>query len=170
MKRLARQAVDNLASPSSSSTTTTTTLPFEVEKISADLNDDFLSVPEESHYSSSREANISIKSVDATHNTSAHPKNSIRSSWVAWNDQPAWHRDISQLEQCTGISRKIIISFYSNVMHPRRLFLLGVISKLKQGYGTSTFNRTTTTTMAESAGLLQDIVAAAPLMSLRNLG
>lgn len=163
MKQLARQAVNNLASSSPS-------LPFEVEEMSEDLNDDFFAVPEESDYSSSREANCPIKSVKETNNTSAHLTNSVLSSWVAWNDQPAWHRDISQLEQCTGISRKIIISFYSNVIHPRRLFLLGVMSKLKQGCGTSTSNKTTTTTMAESAGLLHNIVAAAPLMSLRNLG
>ncbi len=167
MKRLARQAVNSLASSPSSSSSS---VPFEVEEMSENLNDDFLVVPEESDYSRSREANSPNMSVEERNNASAHPTNSVLSSWVAWNDQPAWHRDISQLEQCTGISRKIIVSFYSNVIHPKRLFLLGVMSKLKQGRGTSTSKGTTTTTMAESAGLLHNIVAAAPLMSLRNLG
>jgi len=71
-------------------------------------------------------------------------------SWSSWQNQPSWHRDISQLEQFSGVPRKTIISYYSNTFHPRRSYFLSVASK-------------------KSNELINNIVTAVPLMSLRNL-
>lgn len=71
-------------------------------------------------------------------------------SWSTWQNQPSWHRDISQLEQFSGVPRKTIISYYSTTFHPRRSYFLSVASK-------------------KSDELIHNIVTAVPLMSLRNL-
>jgi len=71
-------------------------------------------------------------------------------SWSTWQNQPSWHRDISQLEQFSGVPRKTIISYYSTTFHPRRSYFLSVASK-------------------KSDDLIHNIVTAVPLMSLRNL-
>ncbi|KAL3781138.1 hypothetical protein ACHAW5_002404 [Stephanodiscus triporus] len=80
--------------------------------------------------------------------------------WKAWNDQPSWYRDICQMERCSVIPRRTIISYYSRVVHPRRLYFLGVAGKSVAVDGTAT-------TTSES--LMRSILAAVPLMSLRNL-
>ena len=77
-------------------------------------------------------------------------------SWSAWHSQPSWHRDISQLEQSSGVPRKTIISHYSTAVYPRRSYFLGVASK--KGTNVTTTNE-----------LLHNIVAAVPLISLRNI-
>ena len=71
-------------------------------------------------------------------------------SWSSWQNQPSWHRDISQLEQFSGVPRKTIISYYSTTFHPRRSYFLSVASK-------------------KSDEMIHNIVTAVPLMSLRNL-
>ena len=72
------------------------------------------------------------------------------SSWSSWQNQPSWHREISQLEQFSGVPRKTIISYYSTTFHPRRSYFLSVASK-------------------KSDELIHNIVTAVPLMSLRNI-
>lgn len=166
MQRLARQAVSTSASSStSSSTSRNPTKILEVGEMSEDLNDDFLTFPNESR---SWDAISPVKIAGEVSTTNFHKPINALSPWEAWDDQPPWHRDISQMEQCTGIPRKVIVSFYSKVIHPRRLFLLGLMSKMEQGCETLTTTRSKTAE-ATSAGLLHNIVAAAPLMSLRNL-
>lgn len=98
-----------------------------------------------------------------THNTSIpiqsnnnNSKPNALSTWAAWNDQPPWHREVSTMEQCTGVPCKALISYYSTVVHPRRSYFLGVAVKKEDGN-------------TSSAGFLHNIVAAVPLMSLRNL-
>lgn len=80
--------------------------------------------------------------------------------WKAWNDQPSWYRDMCQMERCSVIPRRAIISYYSRAVHPRRLYFLGVAGKSVAVDGTAT-------TTSES--LMRSILAAVPLMSLRNL-
>ena len=166
MQRLASQAVS--CSVASSTSTSSSEVEGEVE----DLNDDLLLAPEESDKYRSHEApNPNIKTAERTISTNNfHRTNNARVSWEMWNDQPQWHRDITQMEHCAGIPRKLILSFYSKVIHPRRLFFLGAMSKLEQEQACGASTTTKTTTAAESTGLLHNIVAAAPLMSLRNLG
>ncbi|KAL3761053.1 hypothetical protein ACHAWU_005190 [Discostella pseudostelligera] len=163
MQRLARQAVSTSASSSSASSNPTKVL--EVGGMSEDLNDDFLTFPDESR---SCDAISPVKISEESSTTTVHQPNNALSPWEAWDDQPPWHREISQMEQCTGIPRKTIVPFYSKVIHPRRLFFLGLMSNMGLGCETSTTTRSTTAE-ATSAGLLHNIVAAAPLMSLRNL-
>ena len=86
---------------------------------------------------------------------SSNTTNETLSSWSSWHNQPSWHRDISQLEQRSGVPRKAIISYYSASLYPRRSYFLGVARK--KG------------TAAATNELLHDIVAAVPLMSLRNI-
>jgi len=82
------------------------------------------------------------------------------SSWRVWNDQPSWHRNVSHFEQCTGVPRKTIVAHYSKAVHPRRSYFLGVAATVKDEMRVA----------SESDRLLLcNIVAAVPLMSLRNL-
>ena len=100
-------------------------------------------------------------------------------SWIAWNHQPAWHRQVSQIEQCSGVSSKTIISYYSNVLHPRRAYYLNVAKK-KLGNSPEhemvhsrkrfkTEHGTSQSQPHEVAVLLQNITAAAPMLSIRGL-
>lgn len=79
-------------------------------------------------------------------------------SWNEWNSQSSWHRDVSDLEQCTGLPSKDIADCYSKTLHHRRARLLEAV-KLRFKMGNE-----------ERERLLQNIVVAVPLMSLRHMG
>lgn len=163
MQRLARQALSNAASNSSS---------YEDQKDKAtegrqnymsnpldDLQDELSpsSTPKSDSIGSTTSTTTSTTAASAQLNIHASPEQRALSSWNAWNTQPPWHRDVSHMEQCTGVPRKTIIAHYSNVLHPRRSYFLGVAAKKKEDGS------------AAAGLLLHNIVAAVPLMSLRNL-
>jgi len=76
-------------------------------------------------------------------------------SWSEWNSQPPWHREVSHLEECTGLPSKNILMCYSNNIHPRRAHLLGAVKrKFEFGDDGDTY--------------LQNIAVAVPLMSLKH--
>lgn len=77
-------------------------------------------------------------------------------SWSEWNGQSSWHREVSHLEECTGLPRKSILACYSNYLHPRRAHLLGIV-KQKFELGDD-----------EGDKSLQNIAVAVPLMSLKH--
>ena len=79
-------------------------------------------------------------------------------SWNEWNSQLSWHRGVSDLEQCTGLPSKDILDCYSTSLHHCRAQLLEVV-KLRFKMGNE-----------ERERLLQNIVVAVPLMSLRQMG
>ena len=79
-------------------------------------------------------------------------------SWNEWNSQSSWHRDVSDLEQCTGLPSKDILDCYSKSLYHRRVQLLEAV-KLRFKMGNE-----------ERERLLQNIVVAVPLMSLRHIG
>lgn len=89
--------------------------------------------------------------------TSSETQVEMFSSWSEWNSQPRWHREVTHLEQCTGIHRKSIVACYSNNLHPRRSHFLGAV-KRKFELGDE-----------EGDKLLQNIAVAVPLMSLRHI-
>jgi hypothetical protein len=114
------------------------------------------------------------KSAPATTITSQVKPSPIE-SWTAWNHQPPWHRGVSQMEQCSGVSSKTIISYYSNVLHPRRSYFLDVarkrLSELEGSHLTKRIKteHDNTKSRANDSSLLQNITAAAPLISIRGL-
>ena len=157
MQRLARQATSNAASSSD----VAGGIPNSMSNPLDDLTDDtFVSESDRS----GRTTTNHIKG-EETSSTDHAKKQQPETSppWKAWNDQPPWHRDICQMERCTVIPRRAIISYYSSVVHPRRLYFLGVAGRSAAVDGTSTTSTTTTEL------LLRSISAAVPLMSLRNL-
>ncbi len=95
------------------------------------------------------------KTAASTENGSTSEED-VFASWAAWNQQPSWHRDLYQMEQRTGVSRKTIISYYSNMIHPRRAYFLGVV---KHAFELGD----------RSESLLRNIVVASPLLTLRGL-
>jgi hypothetical protein len=118
-------------------------------------------------------------SVQSSSNNNATRQTSSE-AWVAWNHQPPWHREVSQIEQCTGVSSKTIISYYSNVLHPRRSYFLGVAQKRVDAGDLTEYEhlcprkRIKTEHGAEESSqdftsLLRNIATAAPMISLRGL-
>eukprot|EP00804_Cyclotella_cryptica_P018117 CCRYP_005894-RA/>CCRYP_005894-RA protein AED:0.19 eAED:0.19 QI:821/1/1/1/0/0/2/1197/603 len=109
--------------------------------------------------------------------TSRPTEQSSFDSWAAWNRQPPWHREVSQIEKCTGVPCKTIISYYSNVLHPRRSYFLDVArkgslsefemmpprKKIKTEHGTQEEGP------GNTSSLLRNFAAASPLISLRGL-
>lgn len=89
--------------------------------------------------------------------TSSESRIETFASWSKWNSQPRWHREVSHLEQCTGLPSSNIVACYSNTIHPRRAQLLGLV-KRKFELGDE-----------EGDKLLQNIAVAVPLMSLRHI-
>jgi hypothetical protein len=77
--------------------------------------------------------------------------------WNEWNSQAPWHREVTHLEHCTGLPRKSILTCYSNTLYPLRAHLLEAV-RLKFELGDQ-----------EGDKLLQNIVVAVPLMSLRHI-
>lgn len=100
-------------------------------------------------------------SVSTNHQQSGNGEREATASWSSWNQQPPWHREVSQLEQCTGLPSKTVVSYYSNAMHPRRSYFLGVAKKRLEEERDGVDSR--------SGYFLRNIVAAVPLMSLRGL-
>ena len=145
MQRLAGQALSNARSDTASSLSSSLDNVSPILSISSDLTSK----------TAATAASAKVKS-EPSNNTITQ----TLPSWAEWHSQPTWHRNISQLEQSSGAPRKTIISYYSTVIYPRRFYFLGVVaSNKKNAYeGTETYQ-----------DLLHDIVAAAPLMSLRNL-
>ena len=102
-------------------------------------------------------------------------------SWNAWNHQPPWHREVSQIEQCSGVSSKNIISYYSNVLHPRRSHFLDVARKrLGEPIDHYQVSRPAKRIKVENNSienrssdyspiLLQNITVASPMISIRSL-
>ena len=88
--------------------------------------------------------------------TSSEAQVDTFTSWSEWNSQPSWHREVSNLEECTGLPSKNILACYSNNLHPRRAHLLGAVKRKFE--------------LGEDEGdkCLQNIAVAAPLMSLKH--
>jgi len=89
--------------------------------------------------------------------TSSEAQLETFASWSKWNSQPRWHREVSHLEQCTGLPSTNIVACYSNTLHPRRAQLLGLVKQKFELGG------------EEGDKLLQNIAVAVPLMSLRHI-
>jgi len=163
MQRLARQALSNAVSTSSSTGNqkfkSTEGTQNNMSNPLDDLQDELSpsSTPKSDMIGSTTSTTTSTTAASAQLNPHATVEQRALSSWTAWNTQQPWHRDVSHMEQCTGVPRKTIIAYYSNVLHPRRSYFLGVAAKKKED-GT-----------AAAGLLLHNIVAAVPLMSLRNL-
>jgi len=87
-------------------------------------------------------------------------KQAAFNSWIAWSNQPPWHRDVAKLEQCAGLPRSVIKTYYSNSLHPRRSYFLGTAAKSAEGHDGGG---------ADRGALLRSVVMAVPLMTLRNL-
>ena len=88
--------------------------------------------------------------------TSSEAQVDTFASWSEWNSQPSWHREVSHLEECTGLPSKNVLMCYSNNLHPRRAHLLGAV-KRKFELGDVEGNK-----------CLQNITVAVPLMSLKH--
>ncbi|KAL7502814.1 hypothetical protein ACHAXN_000715 [Cyclotella atomus] len=182
MQTLARQAVqghrDNLAAENSTISQEdesdnqigTLSSPFD------DLANEMSAINEVPEQTASIDDGISAPAAAAT---AVKQNPSSIESWIAWNHQPAWHRQVSQIEQCSGVSSKTIISYYSNVLHPRRAYYLNVAKK-KLGNSPEhemvhsrkrfkTEHGTSQSQPHEVAVLLQNITAAAPMLSIRGL-
>ncbi|KAL7482713.1 hypothetical protein ACHAW6_008376 [Cyclotella cf. meneghiniana] len=114
---------------------------------------------------------------DQTAPKSRPAKQSSIELWAAWNRQPPWHREVSQIEKCTGVSSKTIVSYYSNVLHPRRSYFLDVARKrsLSEHEMMPPRKRIKTENVSSEEGpdhtssLLRNFAAASPLISLRGL-
>ena len=145
MQRLAGQALSNARSDAASSLSSSLDNVSPILSISSDLT--------------SKTA-VAATSAKVKSEPSNNTITQTLPSWAEWHSQPTWHRNISQLEQSSGAPRKTIISYYSTVIYPRRFYFLGVVASNKKNAneGTEIYQ-----------DLLHDIVAAAPLMSLRNL-
>jgi len=166
MQRLARQAVDkrNTELANDDNIDAIHSLENGAGEISHALEDLEHDVFSSDNALSSEVTPATVKSAIASpkNTTAAAANNDITSdkdvfaSWDAWNNQPSWHRDLYQMEQRTGISRKTIISYYSSVIHPRRAYFLGVVKHaFEQG--------------DHSECLLRNIAVASPLLTLRGL-
>mmetsp|Transcript_28315 Transcript_28315/g.60789 ORF Transcript_28315/g.60789 Transcript_28315/m.60789 type:complete len:804 (+) Transcript_28315:188-2599(+) len=157
VQRLARQALSNRKAASFqnhqvTSGGTTNSMSNPLDDLHEELSYPATPKPEPVGSMASIETSTS-----APLNNHATVEQRTLSSWAAWNAQPPWHRDVSHLEGSTGVPRKTIIAYYSGVLHPRRSHFLGVTKKEEED-------------IASAAGLLlHNIVAAVPLMSLRNL-
>ena len=150
MQRLARQALSNeRAAEEGTDESSLLRNPLD------DLKDEFSSPSSSFDWDSSAQTTSQGNGTTLANNDSArheqHANQDALSSWAAWNSQPPWHRDVTQIERVTGVARKTFLSYYSNAIHPRRLFLLRAAMQRPE------------------RGLLHNIVAAVPLMSLRNL-
>ena len=156
MQRLARQALDRAAATSSSSSDDCkNNKPAMMSNALDDMKDDLSFAP----ISSSAAVPTAVA---ATRSDNKEAMQNTISSWTRWKNEPVWHRDVIVIEQCTGVPRKTIISYYSNAIHPRRSHFLGVArQRLEENSGSDT-------SMGRAA-LLHNIVAAVPLLSLRNL-
>jgi len=162
MQRLARQALSNAAAATSSSSLSSRTYNSMSNPLD-DLKDDLSSsmvTSDATGTTATSNAKSNVQANNNCNNNHDNAKQKALSSWTAWNNQPSWHRDVSHMEQCTGVPRRTIISYYSNNVHPRRLYFLGVSIKSEEEDETA---------MSAGVGLLHNIVAAVPLMSLRNL-
>jgi hypothetical protein len=88
--------------------------------------------------------------------TSSEAQVDTFASWSEWNSQPSWHREVSHLEECTGLPSKNVLTCYSNNLHPRRAHLLGAVKRRFE--------------LGDDEGdkCLQNITVAVPLMSLKH--
>ncbi|KAL3808262.1 hypothetical protein ACHAXA_001404 [Cyclostephanos tholiformis] len=156
MQRLARQATGDAASSSTSPALggTEYSMPHRLDDLADDL---FMS--EFHHSCPSTTDDVKVEET-RSNNHSKKDQLGTPPPWKAWNDQPSWHRDICQMERCAVIPRRAIISYYSNTVYPRRSYFLEIAGKSVAGDGVAKM----TTVL-----LLRSILAAVPLMSLRNL-
>lgn len=173
MQILARQAVNNQESTSEEICTTdcTGTLSNPLDDIQEEMSSS--NAPSEGATLLSYQVSASLAP------ESIQSKPSSIESWTAWNHQPLWHRDVSKIEQISGVSSKSIISYYSNILHPRRSYFLDVARKrlgdLPEIESQHPRKRIKTDQDAggsltiDSAVLLQNFSAAAPLISTRGL-
>jgi len=174
MQVLARQAVNNQESISKDLCTTDCTGTL------SNALDDFQEEVSSSNAlsGSASSSNCQVSALSAPESNKRKP--SSIESWTAWNHQPPWHRDVSEIEQVTGVSSKSIISYYSNILHPRRSYFLdasrrrsGKLSEIELQQPRKRIktehNAQGRSEAVDSAVLLQNFSAAAPLMSTRGL-
>ena len=185
MQTLARQAVNNSNENNNLSTKSEEILQQQYESMDDiaslsnpldDLTDEISSCNQPPEIESSKTSSLTLL------NTSPKKPPPIK-SWTAWNHQPPWHREVSQIEKCSGVSSKNIISYYSNVLHPRRSHFLDVARKrlgepIDCNYQIShpskrikLENNTTENRPSDTSppSLLQNITVASPLISIRDL-
>jgi transcription initiation factor TFIIIB Brf1 subunit/transcription initiation factor TFIIB len=82
--------------------------------------------------------------------------------WDAWQEQMAWSKSVSEIEQCCGISSTVLLEYYRQHLHPCRLELLCVLKESVEGSSADS-NSLRSTPLATV--LLPQIAVAAPLLS-----
>lgn len=88
--------------------------------------------------------------------------------WDAWNEQTDWARSLIEIENCCGISQKLICEFYQTFLYPKREELLSSlqdavrIDRPKEFLSDSTSHLLAETPQASI--LLTRLTAASPLM------
>jgi transcription initiation factor TFIIIB Brf1 subunit/transcription initiation factor TFIIB len=88
--------------------------------------------------------------------------------WDAWNEQTEWARSLIEIENCCGVSSKLISEFYQTNLYPKRHELLLSLQDAVKIDGQSDFVSGGTpqrlTETPQSSILLTRLTAASPLM------